>query len=125
MNQNFRNIALWAIILLLVLALVSVFQSPSGRTGGQEIPFSSFVESLDKGRVDKVVVSGWDVQGSFNDGSGNWSYNLGGNVWAFSESNGQLAITSAVPEPSTGMLLLASLLATSWVIARRRKIPMA
>ncbi|MCZ8185256.1 MAG: ATP-dependent zinc metalloprotease FtsH [Beijerinckiaceae bacterium] len=72
MNQNFRNIALWAIILLLVLALVSVFQSPSGRTGGQEIPFSSFVESLDKGRVDKVVVSGWDVQGSFNDGSGNF-----------------------------------------------------
>jgi cell division protease FtsH len=70
MNQNFRNIALWAIILLLVLALVSVFQSPSGRSGGQEIPFSSFVESLDKGRVDRVTISGWDVQGTYNDGGG-------------------------------------------------------
>ena len=31
MNPNFRNFALWVIIFLLVLALVTLFQSPSQR----------------------------------------------------------------------------------------------
>ena len=71
MNPNIRNIALWAIILLLVLALVSVFQSPTGRGGSQEIPYSAFIDSVEKGRVDRVVVTGgYEVNGSFNDGSG-------------------------------------------------------
>ncbi|OYU49813.1 MAG: cell division protein FtsH [Rhizobiales bacterium PAR1] len=70
MNPNFRNIALWAIILLLVLALVSVFQSPSSRSSGHEISYSTFVDAVDKGKVDRIVVSGYEVQGSFNDGSG-------------------------------------------------------
>ncbi len=72
MNPNFRNIALWAIILLLVLALVSVFQSPTSRTAGQEISYSTFVDAVEKGRIDKIVISGSDVQGTFNDGSGNF-----------------------------------------------------
>jgi autotransporter-associated beta strand protein len=92
--------------------------------GGES--FSLFNAGSTTAGLSAVAFSGAYGLGSFvNDGSGNWSYNSGGNVWAFSESNGQLAITTAVPEPSTGMLLLASLLATSWVIVRRRKIPMA
>ena len=67
MNPNFRNIALWAIILLLVLALVSVFQSPSSRTAGQDIPYSAFLDEVEKGRVDRVVISGHDIQGTFRD----------------------------------------------------------
>jgi cell division protease FtsH len=70
MNPNFRNIALWAIILMLVLALVSVFQSPTGRVVGQELNYSGFVDALDRGRVDRVVIAGNDVTGTFNDGSG-------------------------------------------------------
>ncbi|MCA1951817.1 MAG: ATP-dependent zinc metalloprotease FtsH [Hyphomicrobiales bacterium] len=70
MNPNFRNIALWAIILLLVLALVSVFQSPSGRTGGQDLPYSGFLDAVERGQVDRVVISGHEIQGSFNDGRG-------------------------------------------------------
>ncbi|MCA0406366.1 MAG: ATP-dependent metallopeptidase FtsH/Yme1/Tma family protein, partial [Proteobacteria bacterium] len=70
MNPNFRNIALWAIILLLVLALVSVFQSPGARVVGQELNYSGFVDALDRGRVDRVVISGSDITGTFNDGSG-------------------------------------------------------
>ncbi|MCA0399199.1 MAG: ATP-dependent zinc metalloprotease FtsH [Proteobacteria bacterium] len=73
MNPNFRNIALWAVILVLVLALVSVFQSPSNRSSGQEIPYSAYVEAVEKGRIEKVTISGFDIQGSYNDGSGNFS----------------------------------------------------
>ena len=92
--------------------------------GGES--FSLFNAGSATAGLTSVTFSGAYGVGAFvNGGSGNWSYNSGGNAWAFSESNGQLAITTAVPEPSTGMLLLASLLAASWVIARRRKIPMA
>jgi cell division protease FtsH len=66
-NQNVRNIALWAIILLLVLALVSVFQSPSGSRAGQDVPYSVFLDELDKGRIERVTVSGPDISGTFRD----------------------------------------------------------
>jgi len=72
MNPNVRNIALWAIILLLVLALVSVFQSPSGRSSGQEISYSTFVDAVEKGRIERMVFSGSEVSGTFNDGSGSF-----------------------------------------------------
>ncbi len=72
MNPNVRNIALWAIILLLVLALVSVFQSPSGRSSGQEISYSTFVDAVEKGRIERMVFSGNEVTGTFNDGSGSF-----------------------------------------------------
>ncbi|CAN1533605.1 HflB ATP-dependent Zn proteases [Rhabdaerophilaceae bacterium] len=67
MNPNVRNIALWAIILLLVLALVSVFQSPSGRQAGQEVPYSVFLDEVEKGRVERVTITGPDIQGTFRD----------------------------------------------------------
>ena len=67
MNPNVRNIALWAIILLLVLALVSVFQSPSGRQAGQDVPYSVFLDEVEKGRVERVTITGPDIQGTFRD----------------------------------------------------------
>ena len=42
MNQNFRNFALWAVILLLLVALFNLFQNPTGQTGAQEITYSQF-----------------------------------------------------------------------------------
>ncbi|MCU0818831.1 MAG: ATP-dependent zinc metalloprotease FtsH [Beijerinckiaceae bacterium] len=67
MNPNVRNIALWAIILLLVLALVSVFQSPTSRQAGQDVPYSVFLDEVDKGRVERVTVTGGEIQGTFRD----------------------------------------------------------
>jgi len=67
MNPNVRNIALWAIILLLVLALASVFQSPTGRQAGQELPYSAFLDEVEKGRVERITVTGGEIQGTFRD----------------------------------------------------------
>ncbi|MCA3668982.1 MAG: ATP-dependent zinc metalloprotease FtsH, partial [Methylobacterium sp.] len=67
MNPNVRNIALWAIILLLVLALASVFQSPASRQGGQELPYSAFLDEVEKGRVERITVTGGEIQGTFRD----------------------------------------------------------
>jgi cell division protease FtsH len=69
MNPNLRNFALWTIILLLVLALVTLFQNQSNRPSAREIPYSRFVEEVDAGRVVAVTISGHDVSGTFTDGT--------------------------------------------------------
>ena len=38
MNANLRNFALWVIIVLLLLALFTLFQNPSQRTASQSWP---------------------------------------------------------------------------------------
>ncbi|MBV9589858.1 MAG: ATP-dependent zinc metalloprotease FtsH, partial [Hyphomicrobiales bacterium] len=68
MNPNLRNFALWAIIILLVLALVTLFQNPGQRTGSSEIPYSQLLVEADQGRISNVVISGQEVTGTFTDG---------------------------------------------------------
>ena len=51
MNPNFRNIALWAIIALLLIALFSMFQTAPAQTGSREIPYSQFLREIDSGRA--------------------------------------------------------------------------
>ncbi len=43
MNENLRNFALWVIIVLLALALFTLFQNPGQRTSGQDISFSQLL----------------------------------------------------------------------------------
>ena len=68
MNANLRNFALWVIIVLLVLALFSLFQNPSQRSVSNDITFSQLLTDVDQGRVRDVVISGHDVTGTFIDG---------------------------------------------------------
>ncbi len=68
MNPNFRNFALWVVIFLLVLALVTLFQSPSQRASTNEIPYSQLINEAEAGRVSNVVVAGQEISGSFSDG---------------------------------------------------------
>ena len=56
MNSNLRNFALWVIIVLLLLALFTLFQNPSQRTSAQEISFSQLLSEVDQGRVRDVVI---------------------------------------------------------------------
>ena len=51
MNQNFRNFALWIVILLLLVALFNLFQNPSSQTGASEITYSQFRCDAEQGRV--------------------------------------------------------------------------
>ncbi|MCD7110556.1 ATP-dependent zinc metalloprotease FtsH [Rhizobium sp. DKSPLA3] len=67
MNPNFRNLALWAIIALLLIALFSMFQQPSERSGSREVPFSQFLKDVDGSRVKDVVITGNKVLGTFNE----------------------------------------------------------
>ncbi len=68
MNPNFRNFALWVIIVLLVVALVVLFQKPSEHTPTQEINFSQLLSEADQGRIRDVTISGAEITGHYSDG---------------------------------------------------------
>jgi cell division protease FtsH len=68
MNSNLRNFALWVIIVLLLLALFSLFQNPSQRPVSNDISFSQLLAEVDNGKVREVVIQGHDITGTFSDG---------------------------------------------------------
>src|SRR5215204_1616173 len=68
MNPNFRNFALWVVIFLLVLALVTLFQNPGHRSGGGEIAYSQLLNEADAGRITTVVISGNEISGTYAGG---------------------------------------------------------
>ncbi|MCP8940174.1 ATP-dependent zinc metalloprotease FtsH [Alsobacter sp. SYSU M60028] len=68
MNPNVRNFALWVIIFLLVLALVTLFQNPGQRGGSFEMNYSQFLNEVDSGRVSNVVIQGPEIHGTLSDG---------------------------------------------------------
>ncbi len=70
MNSNFRNLALWAIIAVLLVALFNLFQSPVQRTGVQEVPYSKFLADVDAGAVRSVTIAGPQISGTYADKGG-------------------------------------------------------
>ena len=74
MNANLRNFALWVIIVLLLLALFTLFQNPGQRTASQDITFSQLLSEVDQNRVRDVVIQGPDIHGTFTNGSSFQTY---------------------------------------------------
>src|ERR671929_180391 len=68
MNANLRNFALWVIIVLLLLALFTLFQNPSQRTSSTDISFSQLLSEVDAGKVRDVLIQGPEIHGTFTDG---------------------------------------------------------
>src|ERR1700761_1373389 len=68
MNANLRNFALWVIIVLLLLALFTLFQNPGQRASSQDISFSQLLTEVDQGHVRDVVIQGPEIHGTFTSG---------------------------------------------------------
>src|SRR5215217_665436 len=68
MNANLRNFALWVIIVLLLLALFTLFQNPGQRTSAADISFSQLLNEVDQGRVRDVTIQGPEIHGTYTDG---------------------------------------------------------
>src|ERR1700759_2746174 len=68
MNANLRNFALWVIIVLLLLALFTLFQNPGQRSSSQDISFSQLLTEVDQGHVREAVMQGPEIPGTFADG---------------------------------------------------------
>ncbi|MFN4312412.1 MAG: ATP-dependent zinc metalloprotease FtsH [Ferrovibrio sp.] len=70
MNMFGRNLALWVIIGLLVVALFNLFQGPSTRTGSASIAYSDFLNDVNNGQITDVAIQTGSntVTGHFRDG---------------------------------------------------------
>ena len=70
MNPNLRNLALWAIIAVLLVALFNLFQSPVQRSGVSDVPYSKFLQDVNSGNVRSVTISGQQISGVYSDRAG-------------------------------------------------------
>ncbi len=68
MNTNFRNFAIWVVIVLSMVALFNLFQNNqlSGRRPGV-ISYSEFVNGVEAGTIGEVEIRGHRITGTFRD----------------------------------------------------------
>tara|TARA_Y100001970_G_scaffold259557_1_gene340672 strand:+ start:10732 stop:12633 length:1902 start_codon:yes stop_codon:yes gene_type:complete len=67
--RNFsKNIILWIVIGLLLIALFNLFQNSSSKNSTSEISFSDFLIAANNGNISEVKIVGNNVSGFFDDG---------------------------------------------------------
>ncbi len=63
-----KNLALWVIIAILLVALFNLFQSPSGQSGQSSMAFSDFLAEVDTGQISEVTIQGNTLSAQTRDG---------------------------------------------------------
>ena len=97
MNANLRNFALWVIIVLLLLALFTLFQNPGQRASSQDISFSQLLTEVDAKHVRDVVIQGPEIHGTFTNGSSFQTYAPNDPTLVSKLYSGQVQITAKPP----------------------------
>jgi len=69
MNGNFRNFAIWLVILFMLMGLFQVFQSSTRSISVSDKSYSQFISDIDANRVSSVTVTNNTVAGVLNDGT--------------------------------------------------------
>jgi cell division protease FtsH len=66
LNSTFRTLALWVVIFVVGILLISTFQA--GRPRTHELSFTEFLEELGKSRIKEVTIRGPQLTGTFKAG---------------------------------------------------------
>ena len=67
--MNFKNLIMWAIIVLLSVGLFNMFQDPRKiNSENNKLPFSNFLNEVEAGRVVEVQIQGNNISGVLSDG---------------------------------------------------------
>ena len=73
--MNFRNLAMWAIIIVLTIGLYNMFKNPTGSINQtNKIIFSEFLDEVENGRVVQVEIQGNNIRGILSDGNNFTTY---------------------------------------------------
>ena len=73
--MNFKNLVMWAIIVLLSVGLFNMFQDPKKINAEKNtLPFSNFLTEVDNGRVVEVKIQGNNISGVLADGKNFTTY---------------------------------------------------
>ncbi len=68
MNNFGRNIAMWLIIGVLLIALFNLFQGGTNRDAAKEMSYSTFLSQVKSGHVKGVVIQGDKIRGTLSTG---------------------------------------------------------
>jgi len=99
MNPNYRNLALWAIIAVLLIALFNLFQqNPQQRGVSREVAYSEFLQDVDSGRVKSVTIAGDRISGTYSDSSSGFQTYSPGDTTLVSRLEGKNVTINARPE---------------------------
>ncbi|HVS30639.1 MAG TPA: ATP-dependent zinc metalloprotease FtsH [Thermoanaerobaculia bacterium] len=63
MNSTVKTALLWVVIIVLVFLLWSLFQTTKGAS--EQIAFSTFLDRVNAGQVEKVLIRGSDIRGEY------------------------------------------------------------
>ncbi|MCH8157604.1 MAG: ATP-dependent zinc metalloprotease FtsH, partial [Nitrospinae bacterium] len=66
MNQFYKNLALWLVIGMILIALFNIFNEPV--TEQSEIVFSEFISEVESGQITEVMIQGDRISGTYLDG---------------------------------------------------------
>ncbi|MBT3923867.1 MAG: ATP-dependent zinc metalloprotease FtsH, partial [Nitrospina sp.] len=66
MNQFYKNLALWLVIGIVLIALFNIFNKPL--TPQSEVVFSDFMDQIEQGQINEVVIRGDNISGKYMDG---------------------------------------------------------
>src|SRR5215510_3931895 len=66
-SQFYKNLALWLVIGLIMIALFNVFSGP--QRPSRESSFSEFLDQVDEGQVQEVNIQGDDIRGTYRSGT--------------------------------------------------------
>ena len=66
--MTLRNLVLWGIIAILLLALFNMFQSSPSGNQGSELTYTEFLAEVQQGRIEAVEIRGERVEGRYANG---------------------------------------------------------
>mgnify|MGYP000094015374 CR=1 FL=1 len=73
--MNFRNLAMWAVIIVLTIGLYNMFKNPQRSISqNNSIIFSEFLNEVDNGRVVQVDIQGNNIKGILSNGENFTTY---------------------------------------------------
>jgi cell division protease FtsH len=67
MNNAFKTLTIWVLLLLTVMLIFNYFNQPSGRT--RKVLYSEFLMDVEGNKVDSVAIQGQKISGRYKDGT--------------------------------------------------------
>jgi cell division protease FtsH len=91
-----RNIVLWLVIALLLVAIFNLFQSSSGPSRHSAMAFSEFLTQVDQGHISEITIQGNTITGTTTEGRPFSTY-MPDNTNIVSELRGKNVTINAAP----------------------------
>ncbi|WP_274706899.1 ATP-dependent zinc metalloprotease FtsH [Sneathiella marina] len=110
MNLFGKNMVLWVVIALLVVALFNIFSDSPTRDAGSSLPYSTFLTEVENSKVTEVTIQGHNIKGKTSDGRSFTTYAPEDSTLV-SKLNSHGVIINAAPKEE-GSMLMTTLL--SW-----------